>query len=345
VIITCRLNVGTPIKSDVEIFYTDPNTLELNEVENCEDRYENINDFKLPYFEPLNSQEKEIFEKKIVWIFNSGRSGSTWLARDLLNHPSNILWNEPSIAHSFLNSKNITGLENGNPIIEKPREIDFKRPNYFFSDQHKNNWLPFFREMILHRTYSNAQSIRRNVIIKEPSSCEGVDILMECLPKSKLIFLIRDGRDAVDSKIARHLSNSFSIKMGRDLLELDSREKRNRMIAYYSTEWKWSVFNISKAFRNHPPELRFFLKYEDLRSHTVEELRRLYNFLSIKISDTDLKKIVEKYSFENIPQEKKGPEKFYRQAKVGGWKENFTSEEQKTMNSIMEKTLKKFEYQ
>ena len=66
--------------------------------------------------------------------------------------------------------------------------------------------------------------------------------------------------------------------------------------------------------------------------------------MKIDISDDKMEKLVEKYSFENIPSEKKGLGKFNRSATPGKWKENFSKKEQALMAEIMGKTLNRLGY-
>ena len=129
-------------------------------------------------------------EQKMVWILGWVRTGSTWLGKQLLIHPQNIIWSEPWIGHL------VDALSD-----RHQNEIDKKRTSYFFASEHKVNWQPAFRKLILARAYSEAQTLEKNIIIKEPSAGGISDIFMESIPKSKLIFLLRDGRDVVDSII------------------------------------------------------------------------------------------------------------------------------------------------
>ena len=344
-VITFRVNLATPIRSDVEVQFQKSASLNLEKVKDLENSFQNINDFKVPNFPPLTSSEEHILEKKIVWVFCSDRSGSTWLAKDLLNHSENILWNEPKIVHSFEISKNILGLETGTPLIKKPFERDLARPNYFFSEQYKSNWIDYLKKLLLHRAFSFSQTIKKNLIIKEPSGGEGIRTILECLPNSKMIFLVRDGRDVVDSKVDRHMPDSWSIRQGSEFLPLDTLEKRRRIISYYSSDWKWTIINIQKDFEKHDSTLRYFLRYEDLIKNTFFELKKIYDFLKMPIDENEIRHAIEKSKFENIPSSEKGPGKFYRTAKVGGYKDNFSKEEQELMNSIMGETLKKMNYE
>jgi len=195
------------------------------------------------------------------------------------------------------------------------------------------------RKLILARTFSHAQSIKKNIIIKDPVGCNGTDIISQCLPNSKIIFLIRDGRDEVDSRIDMHRPNSWA-----KLRPLLTKKDRMQAITYYSQLWVVNTRNIMKGFVAHNPELKIILKYEDLKNNTLQELRKIYNFLKINIDDSELKNIISRHDFNNIPKSEKGEGKFNRSAKLGGWMTNFSENEKKLMNSIMRKTLEEFEY-
>jgi len=273
----------------------------------------------------LTQEEEDTLEKKMTWIFGTVRSGTTWLGTELLKHPENVPWDEPYIASHLIAFRLIHG----------------KRSGYFFSEQHKKDWMPALRKFILSRTFSHAKSLSKNVIIKEPNGVGGVYLIMECLSHSKLIFLLRDGRDTVDSLIDAHRPGSWN----KGLPPLKTEKDRMEAIQKYSNGWKKSIPVVWETYQKHPDALRHLVKYEDLRKNTFPELKKIYNFIQVDISDDELKKIVDNYEFENIPKSKKGPGRFYRSATPGGWKNNFNDKEKDMMNSIMKDTLKKFDYE
>ena len=111
-----------------------------------------------------------------------------------------------------------------------------------------------------------------------------------------------------------------------------------------SYQWVHIIEKMQKTFENHPPKLRLLIHYENLRSNTNEELRRIYDGIGIKINEEELKKLVTRYSFENIPDNEKGKGKQRRSATPGKWKENFTDKEQKMMEEIMRSKLLELKY-
>jgi len=273
----------------------------------------------------LSEEEEEQLERKMTWILGSGRSGSTWLGTQLLNHPDNVIWNEPYVGGHF-------------PMVKAWQNN--RDSAYFFSKNHEKIWKPWLRKLILQRTLSEFGRTDKNVIIKEPNVGHGMGIVLECLPNSKLIFLLRDGRDVVDSQIDAFKKGSWN-EDGAVWVKNTTREQR---IELFSKGWTKSIESVFESFQKHDSKLKMLVKYEDLLTNTLDELRKIYDFLQISIDDVELKKIIEKYDFNKISSKKRGPGKFYRSAKVGGYKDNFSEKEQEIMNSMMGDTLRKLEY-
>ena len=87
------------------------------------------------------------------------------------------------------------------------------------------------------------------------------------------------------------------------------------------------------------------LRYEDLRSNTAEELRRLLDFMHVDATDAHVAAAVEYSSYENMkkmeskkqfrlaggrmmPGDKNNPDSYkVRRAKVGGYRDYFSDEE------------------
>lgn len=337
-----RINVETPVKSDVEIKLQDLSTIEIR-TSNENEQYDDITQYTVPLIKPLSNDEELEIEKKIVWLYAPPRSGTTWLGSRLLNHPSNIIWNEPWIGlHlGLLRGALMPAQDFDNKKYKFERVIDQQSVNgdYFFSPHHKNNWLPSIRTLLLTRTFSQVQTFTKNIIIKDPVGSNGTDILLEALPNSKIIFLVRDGRDEVDSRMDMHRPGSWA-----KLRPLLTPKSRLDAINYYSHLWVVNMNNIKRGFDNHNSKLKILIKYEELKKNTFNELKRIYDFIGVKISEEELQNLIQLYDFKNIPDSEKGVGKFNRSAKLGGWIENFNKEERNLMNSIMGQTLKKFGY-
>lgn len=272
------------------------------------------------------TEEDALFENKLVWIFGSPRTGSTWLGKRLLKHPENIIWDEPLLGVHF-----------------RINRADAKRDHYIFTESQKKKWLPELKKFILSCAYFHTQTRQKNLIIKEPNGSAGAGILLECFPNSKLIFLLRDGRDVVDSLMDAHRPNSWNKKLSSE--SLDSETTKNALIKKHSNMWVILTNIVLSAFNKHNPQLRLLVKYENLRKDTFDELKKIYNFLNIDIEDHEIEKLVEKYKFENIPKSQTGSGKMTRTAKPGNWEKVFSTEEKDIMKKVMGPTLKKLGYE
>lgn len=279
-------------------------------------------------FEILTDEQEKNLEKNITWNFGMIRSGTTWFATQLLQHEKNIIWNEPLLGiHLYAYGT----LRESNPHR--------KRDEYFFSVQHENEWLYFLKKFILARTYYQFKNLSKNIIIKEPTASYVSPYIMKSFSQSKLIFILRDGRDILDSIIDSHQQKSWS-----GAKPFKNEDAKLEEIKRQSENWTYATLQNWEAYQNHDPNLRHFIKYEELMDDTFNQLKNTYEFLKIQVSDDYLEKQIEKFDFSKIPNDKKGSGKFNRLASPGSWQNNFNDNEKELLNSIMGDTLKKFNY-
>ena len=294
----------------------------------------------------LSEEEELALEKNLVWVFADRRSGTTWLAKELLSHQTKTM-DEPLI-----------GLHLGGRVFLRPhlwsiketdgfaRTIDLEkqRDDYFFSEKYSNGWKIFLRKLILNRIYEQFKNVSSKIIIKEPSGSMTSDVIAKCLPYSKIIILLRDGRDVVDSKIDESMPDGWEIELKKGNREPITEEDKLHWIDSYSRMWVSQMKILMKTYEHHHKDLRYLLRYEDLIKNTLSELKKLYSFIGIKIDQSILKEVIEKYSFENIPENEKGRGKFRRFAIPGKWKEDFNEKEKMELDKILKNTLQKLGY-
>ena len=81
---------------------------------------------------------------------------------------------------------------------------------------------------------------------------------------------------------------------------------------------------------------------EDLRKDALGTMRRIYSALEIPVDERELSRAVEKRSWENMPERKKGSGTFLRKATPGGWADDLTPQQAKTIERITAPLLKEF---
>ena len=273
--------------------------------------------------EELTPEQEEMLEKNLVWIFARPRSGTTWLGNELLSYGTHVI-SEPYL---------------GNHLNGRLFEVHNDRADYFFSNRYKETWAYYLRKLILNRIYAQTLDTSKPVIIKEPNGSFGANILLDLLPNSKSILVLRDGRDVLDSQLDARSEGGWGMK------ELVIKEdKRLQFVKKHSKLWVKQMKMFLKLYENNPKELIYLVKYEDLLKNTLAELQKIYKFINVDVNKETLEKLVKKYSFEKIPSLMKGKGKFRRSATPGKWKESLSQKEQKMTNKIMKELLKTLEY-
>ncbi len=285
----------------------------------------------------LSDEDELVLEKNLVWIFADRRSGTTWLAKELLSHQTQCM-DEPLIG---LHLGRIRQTDN---MIVRTLDLGKARNDYFFSESYYDTWVYFLRKLILNRIHNQFQNLSKKIIVKEPSGSMGADILAKCLPNSKIIILLRDPRDIIDSKLDESAPDGWETKEKAGTRPPIMKKNRTLFIKKFANFWLYQIELLMRIYQEHSENLRYLLRYENLRKNTEDELKKVYQFLEIGIDNDALHQIVNKFAFENIPTEKKGKQEFRRFASPGKWKDNFDDEEKKILNEILKEKLNKFGY-
>jgi hypothetical protein len=334
--IVYRINDEVPITSNCKYFLLSVNQLKLHENANVKENFSVPEDFVIPRPKELTEFEEIELEKNLIWIFAAPRSGTSWLGTKLLSFNTKSI-NEPLIGlHLGVTRDRIT-----KKVV---REFDLfqKEPDYFFSKRYRNVWKYYLRKLILNRIFAQIQDISKKIIIKEPSGAISSDIIMECLPDSKCIFLVRDGRDVLDSRMDALQKDSWAVKK----YGITPSSEKTRELDIKKSAKRWvRIIEIMKNTEIHLKENQFIkIRYENLRQNPIEELKKIYSFIGVNISDDMMGEIVDKFSFENMSQEEKGSGKIIRLASPGSWRKNFSEKEKEIMNEIMQEKLEEMGY-
>jgi hypothetical protein len=171
------------------------------------------------------------------------------------------------------------------------------------------------------------------VIVKEPNGSHGAEFMMSLLPRARLIFLVRDGRDIIDSLIDGMTKGGWLDK--GYMQRMETAEDRLAFATSEARAWLERTNVVEHAYEAHPPERRWKLRYEDLRADTRATLRPLVDWLGIEWSDRELEAAISANAFEAIPTQRKGPGTQRRAATPGLWQQNMSDEERRAMEEIM----------
>ena len=281
---------------------------------------------------------------RLAWIFGSSRSGSTWLLKMLSELDRVVAVDDPHLGHHL-------GVWRPLPLAwavgEKPPELttllDLKadEPGFFFAEEYRASWEGPLRDLIAARFEAQdgldpRGAADRVYVVKEPGS-HVAPLLAGLFRGCKLIFLLRDGRDVVDSWLDAYQRDSWAIDGGAFPV---TEEGRLPLIRWLAAAWEYRTRAVWQAYQACAEGDRILVRYDDLRDNTQPVLADICRVLGLEASGLD--EVVERYRFEDVPPSKKGSGCEIRAASPGGWRENLSTEEQRVLNETLMPTLVEF---
>ena len=265
--------------------------------------------------------------ENLVWIFGTARVGSTWLHLMIGELSGWGRWNEPHIGRLFGGFYREAGAAPQNA----------NRQDFILSNPKVRRRA--IRAFVLAALAAKFKDAPR-VAIKEPNGSVGAPLLMEALPESRMILLIRDPRDVVASGLGAASEGGWWYEV-RKRGGAKSPESREEIVESRSKRYHHQIGAAKQAYEAHPGP-KILIRYEELRADTLGTMKRLCSALNISVDERELAQAVEQHAWENIPEEDKGPGKRRRKATPGGWKVDLAPEEARRVEEITAPLLNEF---
>ena len=283
-------------------------------------------------------------EGRLVWIFGSPRTGSSWLMRMLAEVPEVQVINETYLPLHLV------------PIAHRVRDGEYLEhgvraddPNFFFARRYLPALGPELRRLILNGLIRQVRELGGNpdrgwLVVKEPNGSHAADTTLSLLPRSRLVFLLRDGRDVIDSLLDAMLGKDTWWREQQQRTAAKPTPDRLAFTRHHAALWRDRTESVQRAFEALPPERRFLLRYEELLEHTVTNLGRILQWLGLDVAEQRISEIASSHSFDAIPEAERGPGKEARAASPGLWRQHLSDEEQAMLEDIMGPTLRELGY-
>jgi len=267
--------------------------------------------------------------ENMIWIFGTGRTGSTWLAAMMEEPEGHDVWFEPRVG----------------TIFDPQRFQRHGGKHFILASQYKDVWLRSIRNFILDGANARFPELAGGYLaVKEPGGSVGAGLIMEALPESGMVLLIRDPRDVVASWLDATRKGGWQTRRrgeGGRRAESLAETKPNAFVRRHADAYLQHVGSARRAYEAHEGR-KVVVRYEDLRADTLGTMKRMYGELDVSVEEVRLAKAVEKHSWENIPEEEKGQGKFYRKATPQAWREDLTRRQVKTVERITAPLLEEY---
>src|SRR5205807_10295120 len=158
------------------------------------------------------------------------------------------------------------------------RRRDRSNPHHFFAEAFDDVCVSGLRRLLRQRFYAHvirrAPEMRPSqavLVIKEPNGSQSADIIMRALPRSRLLFLLRDGRDVIDSLVAAYVEGSWATQWFSFMRGL-SEDDRREFVVTSAHKWLWQTEVVQSAFREHVGP-KYMVRYEELLRDPARHMR------------------------------------------------------------------------
>ena len=217
--------------------------------------------------------------ENLIWIFGAARTGSTWLSRMLSESKGHYVWNEPLVGALF-----------GNLYYKRAKHrMHEDVEHYILGEAFRESWLDSIRAFVLKEAsvrFPEAAGPDNYLIIKEPNGSLGAPLLLEALPESRMILLVRDPRDVVASSMDARREGGWNNQSNREQKPLMSKGV-DSFVSGRAKDYLQRIQHTKQAYDAHQG-CKVLVRYEELRADTLGTMRRIRSTLKLQMDENEL---------------------------------------------------------
>lgn len=287
---------------------------------------------------------ENFFDREVFFIVGLPKSGTTWV-QHILNYHENISCRGESHFFDILLPQLQRSFQHYNKEVLQQGGIVAHLKEYGGHVDSLNYKIDDTHIILLYCIYTMLNKWNDsdgNVLIsgeKTPDSIHHLNLINSLLPRSKIIHVIRDGRDCATSGWFFNLSG---MKKNKTVVQSFADYVSN-----FLKQWRSSIAmaqTIGETLGNRYCEVR----YEALLSQPEQEISRLLQFLQVSVDEESIQHSIDSTRFEQMgdghPQGQDINTAFIRKGTCGDWKNHFSPELAQHAWRIAGDVLKSLDY-
>ena len=288
------------------------------------------------------------------FVISAPRSGSTWLTTALNGHPE-IFGTEHRL---FGNVCEIWQNNDGStaPRITFDKYAEAFGTHYFYQFMNRNydsfveDFKKSFANFLCH--FASGRT-GKNVIVDKITPYPGtaeyvVEEIRRIFPESRIIQLVRDGRDVLTSGTFDWLLKDAEGTDRHDFYFKPVPGMRlnrffdSKVILKWASNWAETI----DLFENDPPAVQ--ITYEEMKEDMPATLMRVFEALGVEASDKIAEQCAAASTFERMsgrPPGQEDPTAKARKGVAGDWKNYFTLADGELFDALAGEQMKKMGYE